>query len=226
MFKNFFERICNKVNQIRRKFRIGITKFARVQEKIKCPYKNDKLKIFPANLQCTIRRFCRKKGTAVLEAALCVPVLLYLVFFTIEAIRIGVYQIAIDNMALKLAFEYGALKSSTNFDAVVNAAKPAFFKSMNNIHCRICVYPDLGTLVGSSSAGVGNIMDDPPWSTSLVSIRYPSNSISETTTGSAVVVTVSYPFPFSSPFIKKLFAGGKNYGDKFLLWGRAVNVCN
>lgn len=163
-----------------------------------------------------------KKGTAVLEAALCLPVLFYLIFFIIEIFRVGVYQVVVDNMALKLAFEYSALKSSANFEKIIEDTKPVLFKSMDNIHCRICVFRNLDALLNSRS-----ISEDPQWmKSSLVSIRYPDGTISETTAGCAFVVTVSCDFPFSSSFIKKMFAGGTNYGDSFLLWSRTVNVCH
>jgi Flp pilus assembly protein TadG len=164
----------------------------------------------------------KKKGSVVIEAALCIPIILYLIFFTIELIRVGVYQIAVDNMALKLAFEYSGLKSSTNFDKVIEKAKPAFFKSMDGVYCRIYIAESLQDLLNS-----GKIQEDPSWSSSSPSIRnIPDGSSFSAFSGCAIMITVSYKFPFSSEFIKKMFAGGKNYGDDFLLWGRAINVCN
>ena len=168
------------------------------------------------------KRIRKKKGSMIIEAALCIPVIVYLIFFTFELIRIGVYQIAVDNMALKLAFEYSGLKSSTNFDQVIEKAKPSFFKSMKDIYCRIYVAENLQDLLDSSK-----IREDPSWSSSSPSIRnIPDGSSFPTSSGCAIMVTISYKFPFSSAFLKKLFAGGKNYGDNFLLWGRSVNVCN
>ncbi len=158
----------------------------------------------------------------IIEASLCIPVILYLIFFTIELIRVGVYQIAVDNMALELAFEYSGLKNSTNFDKVIEKAKPSFFKSMNDIYCRVYIAKSLEELLSS-----GNVYENPSWSSPSPSIRkIPSGSNFDPFSGCAIMITVSYKFPFSSAFIKKLFAGGKNYGNDFLLWGRAINVCN
>ena len=237
----FFERIHDKFGRIRKdfgfvrekfeflqkifefagkKFKFLYGRFSQMPSELK--YSSQKTKI--DFIGAKIKYLCRKKGTAVLEAALCVPVLLYLMFFTLEAIRIGIYQVAVDNMALKLAFEYSGLKSSTNFEKVINDSKPAFFKSMDGIYCRVYVFSDLNTLVKSTQMN-----EAPQWeNTSNLSIRNPDGTVlnSEATSGCAFIVTVSYKFPFSSAFIKKLFAGGKNYGDNFLLWGRAINVCS
>ena len=229
MFKEFFERIYNELNRIRKKFLFEKKELAKIPKKAQNLTQSENPENFaenyPKNFSQRIKLFCKKRGSAVLEATLCLPILLVFVFFALEAIRIGVYQIAVDNMALQLAFEYGALKSSTNFEKVVAAAKPEFFKSMDGIHCNITLYPDLKTLISSTASGYGGITDDPTWESSLVSFRYPGGTYSATS-GTAIVVTVSYKFPFSSAFIKQMFAGGKNYGSNFLLWGRAVNVCN
>lgn len=164
----------------------------------------------------------KKKGAIIVEAALCIPVILYLIFFMIELIRIGVYQVAVDHMALQLAFEYSGLKSASNFETVIESAKPSFFKSMSGIHYRIYVAASLSDLVNSDK-----MYEDPTWSSSPESIRnIPENPKFDASSGCAIMVTVSYKFPFSSSFIEKLFAGGKNYGNNFLLWGRTINVCN
>jgi len=168
------------------------------------------------------RRIRKKKGEVVIEAALCIPIIVYLIFFTFELIRIGIYQVAVDSIALNLAFEYSGLKSSTNFDQVIEQAKPSFFKSMDGIYCRVYVAENLSTLIES-----GKLQEDPSWSASSPSIRnIPEGLNFSPSSGYAVMVTVSYKFPFSSSFIKKFFADGKNYGNNFLLWGRAINVCN
>ena len=77
------------------------------------------------------RHIKKKKGAVIIEAALCLPVILYLIFFMIELIRMGAYQIAVDDMALRLAFEYSGSKNASNFDTVIEKAKPSFFKSMS-----------------------------------------------------------------------------------------------
>ena len=126
MFKMFFECIHSIFRRIRRKFGFTGEKAKFFHEKIsnifssilpEAKYLGQKTKINIIGKK--IKYLCRKKGTAVLEAALCIPVLLYLMFFTLEVIRVGVYQVAVDNMALKLAFEYSGLKSSTNFEKVI-----------------------------------------------------------------------------------------------------------
>lgn len=168
------------------------------------------------------RHIKKKKGAVIIEAALCLPVILYLIFFMIELIRMGAYQVAVDDMALRLAFEYSGSKNASNFDTVIEKAKPSFFKSMSDIHCRIYIAENLNTLINSNK-----VYEDPPWSSSSPSIRnIPEGANFDTSSGCAVMVTVSYKFPFSSSFIEKLFAGGKNYGNNFLLWGRTINVCN
>lgn len=167
------------------------------------------------------KRFCARirkmEGTAVLEVALCIPVLLYLIFFTLEIIRIEIYQVAIDNMVLHLAFEYSGRKDYGNFEKIVEALKPPFFKSMNNIHCHIHVFSNLTTLMKSNVTKA-----DPEWDNQSLTKK----GIEKATSGCAFVVTVSYKYPFTSAFVEKLFAGGKRYNNNFLIWGRAINVCN
>lgn len=220
MFKKFFERILSVFKRVRNELRSANGKFSQMFVDSKYSGQRTEINLIGAK----IKYLYQKKGTAVLEAALCIPVLIYLMFFTLEAIRIGVYQVAVDNMALKLAFEYSGLKSSTNFEKVINDSKPAFFKSMDGIYCRIYIFPNLESLVKSDKMN-----EAPQWeNTSNPSIRNPDGMVpnATATSGCAFIVTVSYKFPFSSAFIKKLFAGGKNYGDNFLLWGRAINVCS
>ena len=170
-------------------------------------------------------KFCecirKKKGTAVLETALCIPVLLYLVFFTLEIVRIEIYQVAIDNMVLQLAFEYSGRKNSSNFKKIVKALKPPFFKSMNNVNCHIHVFSDLTKLMKSNAT-----RGDPEWENQLSSDLLYDTGINTTTSGCAFMITVSYKYPFTSAFVEKLFTGGKKYNNNFLLWGRAINVCN
>lgn len=171
------------------------------------------------------KRFCariqKKEGTAVLETALCIPVLLYLIFFTLEIIRIEIYQIAIDNMTLHLAFEYSGRKSSENFKKIVESLKPPFFKSMNNIHCHVHVFSNLTKLMESNVT-----RNNPEWENKLSTDPQYETGLNKTTSGCAFMITVSYKYPFTSAFVEKLFAGAKRYNNNFLLWGRAINVCN
>lgn len=230
MFKMFFERINNKFGRIREEF--GFTGKKAEYPNETSVLSNNKFKFFRgrfSNIISELKCSCRKinpvgtkslcKGIAVLEAALCIPVVMYLIFFTLEVLRVGIYQVAVDGMALKLAFEYSGLKSSTNFEKVINDSKLAFFKSMDGIYCRIHVFPDLKSLVKSEKMN-----ESPQWENiSTPSIRYSDDMIPETTSGCAFIVTISYKFPFSSELVKKLFAGD---GNNFLLWGRSINVCS
>lgn len=196
MFKRFFERIYEESGCVHKAFSFVIGKFSCV------------------NVKC--KQLCKRRGTAIMEAALCIPILLYLIFFIIETIRIGICQATVDNIAVKLAFEYSGKKSTSNFEKIIKRSLSPGVSS-KNVYCRIYLSSDLNTLLSE------NKLSENPSVDSENNISPPDDS---PTSGCAFVITVSYKFPFSSALIGKLFAGGKNYGNNFLLWSRVVNVCS
>ena len=66
-------------------------------------------------MMISIRKLIKDKysGLAALEVALTLPVLLMLIFFIIELIRINNTRTAMDSMALEAVLEFIATKSTT-----------------------------------------------------------------------------------------------------------------
>ncbi len=60
-----------------------------------------------------------KSGSTVIEAALCIPVLLSLIFFILEMIKITILQSTIDSMTLETTFDYCAFKDTEHFDSII-----------------------------------------------------------------------------------------------------------
>jgi Flp pilus assembly protein TadG len=78
-------------------------------------------------MMISIRKLIKDKysGLAALEVALTLPVLLMLIFFIIELIRINNTRTAMDSMALEAVLEFIATKSTTKFETIITKHKPA-----------------------------------------------------------------------------------------------------
>lgn len=202
-------------------------------------------------------KMIRKKisGAAVLETALTLPLLLYLVFFIIEVLKIKDVQLSVDSMAMDLALEYSSSKSTINFDTIIAKYKPAYVQK-KDLSYFFCVAKNLENLFKHDSYPIGALLTDAKLdiepnehidgfgtnfpSTNgemlikLDNYKKPESNISKnfadhnsTLQGKAFMITVVCDYKFSSPLVRILFGGGSNTaGSKFLLWGRAVNICD
>ena len=170
-----------------------------------------------------------KRGSAVIETALCLPVLLFLLFFIIEAIRITIYQIAMDQIALEAAFEYSAYKTTDKFEEIKKRNFPFSAMVRDDIRYYIRLYPNLNALVSSSIFG-----DNVSWPRTNVAasnVQASDNMVlvnNRVPARTAVELVVVCDYKFTNAFVSKLFAGGSNSADgkHFFIWSRAVCVCN
>ena len=102
-------------------------------------------------------------GLAALEAALTFPVLLMLIFFIIELIRINNTRTAMDSMALEAVLEFIATKSTDNFEAIITKHKPAAIPR-DNIKYYFTVYESLEGMCATDPYGSEGVF----WPTSDV----------------------------------------------------------
>ena len=102
----------------------------------------------------SIRRLIKDKysGLAALEAALTLPVLLMLIFFIIELIRINNTRTAMDSMALEAILEFIATKSTTKFETIITKHKPAAIPR-DNIKYYFTVYDSLESMCATDPYG-------------------------------------------------------------------------
>ena len=73
-----------------------------------------------------IRSFFKKKstGVAILETALTLPIVLYIVFFAIELVRIGLAQAAVDAITKECTFSLMAKGNVNDFDNIFQKYRP------------------------------------------------------------------------------------------------------
>jgi len=214
---------------------------------------------------------------AILETALTLPVILYIVFFSIELIRIGLAQAAVDAITKEFTFYLMAngkiVKSEV--DAIFEKYRPlgipiGYFKY------NVRLYPYMTSPDGGTTKGIMDVSPyggesiywpdtdytnpDPNKSpTSAASTqsygRAPSRATfskyqggytgdvdhgevattkrkqlleSQVPSGYIFVLTISVKFPFSSPFVAKLFNGGSNTDQDgvYILWARGSGMIN
>lgn len=102
----------------------------------------------------SIRKLIKDKysGLAALEVALTLPVLLMLIFFIIELIRINNTRTAMDSMALEAVLEFIATKSTTKFETIITKHKPAAIPR-DNIKYYFTVYDSLESMCATDPYG-------------------------------------------------------------------------
>lgn len=208
----------------------------------------------------------RFKGAAILETAITLPIVLYIIFFSIELVRIGLAQAAVDAITKECTFSLMATGKTTNFNGIFAKYKP-FGIPIGNFRYYIRIYSDISTMMTVSPYGGETIgwADDPanysttqqptaaasansygltanhPWLN-----KYQTNICDGSTykeygsgrktlldssgvpSGYVFVLTVAVKFPFSSPFVAKLFNGGSNTNkaNTYILWARGSGMVN
>jgi hypothetical protein len=191
-------------------------------------------------------------GIAAMEASLTLPVILMLIFFMFELLKVNNTRTALDSMALEATLDFVVNKSTTNFPAIVKKYSPVYIQE-GDIKYYFAVYSDLNTMCKDSPFGSEEVfwlentdvampttptayLDSDKSGTFLKRTGDKTGTTNITTPGlqpagligNAFVLTFVCKFVFSSDFVKKLFAGGTNTaGTKhFLIWGRGVGICN
>ncbi len=209
----------------------------------------------------------RSKGVTVLETAITLPIFLYIVFFSIELVRIGLAQTAVDAITKECTFSLMATGKVSNFDGIFAKYKP-FGIPIGNFRYYIRLYSSIETMMGYSPYGgetIGWAGTDytTPSATQQPTAKAQSFSYGLTSShailskyqtsycnsssygevgdstrksyldstvpsGYTFVLTVAVKFPFSSPFVAKLFSGGKNTNraNVFILWARGSGMVN
>lgn len=94
----------------------------------------------------------RYSGLAALEAALTLPVLLMLIFFIIELIRVNNTRTAMDSMALEAVLEFIATKSTANFEKIITKHRPAAIPR-DNVKYYFTVYESLDKMCETDPYG-------------------------------------------------------------------------
>ena len=215
--------------------------------------------------------FFKKKstGTAILETALTLPVVLYIIFFSIELIRISLAQVAVDAITKELTFYLmanGKIEQGP-VDAIFNKYRP-WGIPIGNFRYNIRMYSkfhtdddkglmDVSPYGGSTIYWVGEDYNSPnpkqsptqraSWalygqgsSGNQAALSKYQGSAGPTvsaknllegdlpSSGYIFVLTVTLNFPFSSPFVKKLFGGGTNTNRDgvYILWARGSGMIN
>lgn len=105
-------------------------------------------------LKKKITRFFKKKsvGTAVLETAMTLPIILYIIFFSIELVRIELAQNAVDAIAKECTLSLMADRNYNKFDEIFKKYKPLGIPiGCFRYYCRLYPYmtsPDEGKTKG------------------------------------------------------------------------------
>lgn len=217
-----------------------------------------------------ILSFFKKKsmGVAILETALTLPIVLYMVFYTIELVRIGLAQAAVDAITKECTFSLMATGKVSKFDEIFAKYKP-WGIPIGNFRYYVRLYENIEIMMataenspyGGETIGWAGTDYANPSSTALPTTKASGLSYGLTTScallskyqtsiidgtfgekgssrktllesqvpsGYAFVLTVAVKFPFSSDFVAKLFAGGKNTDrtNVYILWARGSGMVN
>lgn len=187
-----------------------------------------------------MRNWLKKiRGSMVLEAALTIPIVFYMIFYTLELIRMNEIQIKLNAIAEECTMDYIMNHDSSNFDAIITKHEMQTEKQNNRLKYSMILYNSLADMMSADPYGGMDIIIDPTSNesdylvTTGASATKPAAtqvykwSDSGTKFGKPFMLTFTYDFKFSSVFVAKLFNGGSNTknGTAFLLWARGVGIC-
>lgn len=178
-----------------------------------------------------------KSGSTMVETALCLPMLLYMIFFIMEIIRISILQIALDAVSIQATFEFSGSKNTKNFKAIINDTIPPFLRN-GEIRTYIKIYPSVNAAVTGKDGEItwtpdyGQSVSWPSYDGQITkSIGVNDNLIP----GNAFELTVVCKYRFTSGFTAMLFGQGntdtgtntgKEKNNNLFIWSRACAVCN
>lgn len=182
------------------------------------------------------------RGSVMLEAALTLPIVVYIMLYSLELLHMNRMQTAIDAIAEKCTIDYIANHDSTKFEEIINQYLSA--SDQANLSYSFTVYEsiekmqktppyggadiywpeDITSYIPSSSESrldaVGYIVDN---------VKEPekTQAVLEKIPGCAFVLTFVFNYKFYSHLTSTFFSGGTNTADKkkYLLWSRGVGIC-
>lgn len=186
----------------------------------------------------------RKTGVAVLEACLTLPVLMMMIFFIIEMMKVNNTRTAMDSIALEASLTFVADKNTGDFKKIIEKYRPIYVDK-GKIKYYFTVYESLEKMCSVSPFGCGEVFwpnssgeaevgtfidsdgdtkclgEDDKSQMETVNRIAPEKSFSPTKdpplnslTGKVFVLTFVCDYNFSSGFVGKLFGGGANTKDK------------
>ena len=114
----------------------------------------------------------RTSGAAALEATLTIPVMVMIIFFTLELMKVNNARAALDSMAIEATMNFIATKSIRNFDSIIEKYR-SMNVSKNNIKYYFAIYETLDLMCAV-----------PPFGNE--EIYWPSGTVHEPTTASFI----------------------------------------
>lgn len=179
------------------------------------------------------------RGSVMLEAALTLPIVIYIMLYSLELLHMNRMQTAIDAIAEKCTIDYIANHDSTKFEEIINQylsnsdrSKLSYsftlYESIEKMQetspyggSDIYWPEDVSSYISSSSKSrlkaVGYIVDND---------KAPEKT-QKALAGCAFVLTFVFDYQFYSHLTSTFFSGGTNTADKkkYLLWSRGVGIC-
>ncbi len=93
-----------------------------------------------------------RTGIAVLEASLTLPVVLMMIFFIIEMMKVNNTRTAMDSMALEASLDFVSNKNTNNFNDIIKKYKPSYIED-SNIKYYFAVYESLDKMCAITPFG-------------------------------------------------------------------------
>ncbi len=93
---------------------------------------------------------------AILDAALTLPIICWLIFFILESMFVNQIQGALEAIAVECTFDFITSKKTDNFETIIKKHLPE--SQAKNAHWYFVVYKDLETMCGTSSHGGEDII--------------------------------------------------------------------
>lgn len=174
-----------------------------------------------------------------LEAALTLPIVVYIMLYSLELLHMNRMQTAIDAIAEKCTMNYIVNQDSTKFAEIINQYLSASDRA--NLSYSFTVYESIEKMQEAAPYGGADIY----WPEDITSY-IPSSSESrlkaigyivdndkepekkqKALAGCAFVLTFVFDYKFYSHLTSTFFSGGTNTADKkkYLLWSRGVGIC-
>ena len=171
-------------------------------------------------------------GSVVIEATLTLPIMVMMIFFILEMVKVNNAKSAIEAISNQATFSFIANRNTNEFEEIITKHLPGFIQR-EDVKWYFAVYKDLDTMCAEAPYGLEEIYW-PPTEEYLDSdgsntfnakkgdlIEFskkekPEEAINvsdpnySTLSGKVFVLTFVCNFRFSSAFVAKIFHGGSN----------------